>query len=61
MSGPIEKESRSKMNVMFRVARGDEEMEKKFAKEAAPARMAGLTGHRSIGGMRASIIQCRAG
>ncbi|MGC1769523.1 MAG: 3-phosphoserine/phosphohydroxythreonine transaminase [Candidatus Acidiferrales bacterium] len=53
--GPIEKESRSKMNVTFRVARGDEEMEKKFAKEAAAAKMAGLAGHRSIGGMRASI------
>ena len=54
-SGPIEKESRSKMNVTFRVARGDEELEKKFAKEAVAARLVGLAGHRSIGGMRASL------
>ena len=53
--GPIEKDSRSKMNVTFRVAGGNEEFEKKFAKEAAAARLIGLGGHRSIGGMRASI------
>src|ERR1700723_1921942 len=53
--GPIEKDSRSKMNVTFRVAGGNEEIEKKFAKEAAAARLVGLGGHRSIGGMRASI------
>ena len=39
----------------FRVAGGNEEFEKKFAKEAAAARLIGLAGHRSIGGMRASI------
>jgi phosphoserine aminotransferase len=54
-SGPIEKASRSKMNVTFRVARGNDELEKKFAKEAAAARLVGLAGHRSIGGMRASL------
>jgi phosphoserine aminotransferase len=54
-SGPIEKESRSKMNVTFRVAQGNEEIEKKFAKEAVAARLVGLPGHRSIGGMRASL------
>jgi phosphoserine aminotransferase len=53
--GPIEKDSRSKMNVTFRVAGGNEEVEKKFAREAAAARLIGLGGHRSIGGMRASI------
>jgi phosphoserine aminotransferase len=53
--GPIEKESRSKMNVTFRVAGGNEEIENKFVKEAAAARLIGLGGHRSIGGMRASI------
>jgi phosphoserine aminotransferase len=53
--GPIEQDSRSKMNVTFRVAGGDEEVEKKFAKEAAAARLIGLGGHRSVGGMRVSI------
>jgi phosphoserine aminotransferase len=53
--GPIEKDSRSKMNVTFRVAGGNEGLEKKFAAEAAAARLIGLGGHRSVGGMRASI------
>jgi phosphoserine aminotransferase len=53
--GPIEKDARSKMNVTFRVAGGDEVLEKKFAAEAAGARLIGLGGHRSVGGMRASI------
>jgi phosphoserine aminotransferase len=54
-TGPIEKASRSKMNVTFRVAGGNEEIEKKFAKEATAAKLIGLAGHRSIGGMRASL------
>src|SRR5580658_2953232 len=53
--GPIKKDSRSKMNVTFRVAGGNEGLEKKFAAEASAARLVGLAGHRSIGGMRASI------
>lgn len=52
---PVEKESRSKMNVVFRVAGGDETVEKKFAKEAEAAGLIGIKGHRSVGGMRASI------
>lgn len=54
-SGPIQKDSRSKMNVTFRVAGGDEAVEKKFSSESADANLIGLTGHRSVGGMRASI------
>jgi phosphoserine aminotransferase len=54
-SCPVEKESRSKMNVVFRVAHGDEAAEKKFAKEAETAGLVGIKGHRSVGGMRASI------
>jgi len=54
-TGPIEKGSRSKMNVTFRIAGGDEAVEKKFAAESAEARLIGLGGHRSVGGMRASI------
>jgi phosphoserine aminotransferase len=45
--------SRSKMNITFRL--GSEELEKKFAKEATAAGLDGLKGHRSVGGMRASI------
>jgi phosphoserine aminotransferase len=54
-SGPIERESRSKMNVVFRVAGGNEAIEKEFAREATAAGLVGLAGHRSVGGMRASI------
>ena len=52
---PVEKGSRSKMNVVFRVAGGDEALEKKFAEEAAAAGIVGTAGHRSVGGMRASL------
>jgi phosphoserine aminotransferase len=54
-SCPVEKDSRSKMNVVFRVAGGDEAMEKKFAQSAAAAQITGVTGHRSVGGMRVSL------
>jgi phosphoserine aminotransferase len=52
---PVERESRSKMNVVFRVAGGDEAVEAKFVKEAEASLIAGVKGHRSVGGMRASI------
>jgi phosphoserine aminotransferase len=51
--GHAEKDSRSRMNVTFRLP--SEELEKKFAKEATAAGLDGLKGHRSVGGMRASI------
>jgi phosphoserine aminotransferase len=54
-SCPVEKESRSKMNVVFRIAEGGEAIEKQFAQEATAAGFAGLAGHRSVGGMRASL------
>ncbi len=50
---PVEKESRSMMNVTF--VTGDETLDKKFVKEAALAGLVNLKGHRSVGGMRASI------
>ena len=50
---PVQKESRSMMNVTF--VTGDAELDKKFAKEAAAAGLKNLKGHRSVGGMRASI------
>ncbi len=54
-TSPVEKASRSKMNVVFRIAGGDQALEKKFAEEAAAAGIAGVTGHRSVGGMRVSL------
>ncbi len=50
---PVQKGSRSMMNVTF--VTGDAELDKKFAKEAAAAGLKNLKGHRSVGGMRASI------
>jgi phosphoserine aminotransferase len=50
---PVQKDSRSLMNVTF--VTGNEEIDKKFPKEAAAAGLVNLKGHRSVGGMRASI------
>jgi phosphoserine aminotransferase len=50
---PVSKESRSMMNVTF--VTGDADLDKKFASEAAKAGLKNLKGHRSVGGMRASI------
>jgi phosphoserine aminotransferase len=52
---PVERDSRSKMNVVFRVAGGDEAVEVKFVKEAEAVGIVGVKGHRSVGGMRASL------
>ncbi len=51
--GTADKDSRSLMNVCFRAP--SEDLETKFIKEAAAAKLDGLKGHRSVGGMRASI------
>ena len=50
---PVAKEDRSLMNVVF--VTGDEALDKKFVAEAKEQNMHNLGGHRSIGGMRASI------
>ena len=52
---PVDRASRSLMNVVFRVAGGDEAAEKEFAKGAARANLVGTPGHRSVGGMRISL------
>ena len=52
-TAPVEKESRSMMNVTF--VTGDADLDKKFAKEAEAQGLKNLKGHRSVGGMRASI------
>ena len=51
--GHAAKDSRSRMNVTYRLP--SEDLEKTFAKEATAAGLDGLKGHRSVGGMRASI------
>ena len=51
--GHADADSRSIMNVTFRLP--SEELEKKFAVEATAAGLDGLKGHRSVGGIRASI------
>jgi phosphoserine aminotransferase len=51
--GHAHQDCRSRMNVTFRLP--TEELEKKFAKDATAAGLDGLKGHRSVGGMRASI------
>ena len=51
--GTVRKEDRSLMNVPF--ITGNEELDAKFVKEAKAAGFENLKGHRSVGGMRASI------
>lgn len=51
--GTVEKKDRSLMNVPF--VTGDKELDAKFVKEAKAAGFENLKGHRSVGGMRASI------
>ena len=52
-TAPVAKNCRSMMNVVF--VTGDANLDKKFATEAAAAGLKNLKGHRSVGGMRASI------
>ena len=52
-SCPVDMACRSVMNVVFRLP--DEELEQRFLAEAARRGMSGLKGHRSVGGLRASI------
>ncbi len=52
-TGAAAREHRSTMNVTFNLP--SEDLEKRFASEAAAAGLIGLKGHRSVGGLRASI------
>ncbi|XP_045494333.1 probable phosphoserine aminotransferase [Colias croceus] len=54
---PVAKNARSKMNVPFRIGsdKGDEALEKEFLKGAEALGLIQLKGHRSVGGIRASI------
>ncbi len=51
--GTVEKDSRSLMNIPF--VTGNEELDKKFVAEAGKKGFVNIKGHRSVGGMRASI------
>ncbi len=50
---PVDPAFRSRMNIVFRLP--SEELEEKFINEAKKAGMLGLKGHRSVGGLRASV------
>eukprot|EP00794_Sanderia_malayensis_P019577 gene19577-21508_t len=51
----IDPEARSRVNIPFRVGKGDAALEKKFVQEAKSQGLDGLAGHRSVGGCRASM------
>ena len=54
-TGTAVPEFRSNMNVTWRIKGGDEALEKLFIDEAKKLGMSSLKGHRSVGGLRASI------
>jgi phosphoserine aminotransferase len=51
--GTVEKASRSNMNIPYRLP--NEDLEKEFLAEASKLKLLGLKGHRSVGGIRASL------
>ena len=52
-ANPVEIQSRSLMNIPFTLA--DAELDKPFLQQAEDAGLLNLKGHRSVGGMRASV------
>jgi len=58
--GPVSQEDRSNMNVVFRIQGNKEDLEKRFAQEAETDGMTGLKGHRSVGGLRASLYNAQS-
>ena len=52
-SGTVDEQDRSLMNVPF--VTGDDELDKKFIAQAKEKGIVNIKGHRSVGGMRASI------
>lgn len=55
--GKVRPDSRSRMNVTFTT--GDDALDAAFVSEAAAAGLAGLKGHRSVGGLRASLYNAQ--
>lgn len=56
---PLDLGSRSDMNIVFRIKDGDEELESLFVKEAKKNGLLELKGHRSAGGLRASLYNAQ--
>lgn len=56
---PVLKKDRSLMNVVYRIRGNNEALEKKFVEEATAAGLSGLKGHRSVGGLRASLYNAQ--
>lgn len=54
-SCPVDKGCRSRTNVPFQIKGGDEALEKKFLEEAKKVKLYTLAGHRTVGGIRASL------
>jgi phosphoserine aminotransferase len=54
-TSPVHQKDRSTQNVIFHIRGGDENLEKRFVQESEAAGFIGLQGHRSAGGLRASI------
>jgi len=54
-TAPVAKDARSRMNVPFQIMGGNDELEKKFLKDAEKCKLFTLAGHRSVGGIRASL------
>lgn len=52
---PVDVNCRSRMNLPFRIKGGDEALEKEFLQKAEKLGMMQLKGHRSVGGIRASL------
>jgi phosphoserine aminotransferase len=51
----VAKNARSRTNVVFRIKGGDAALEKKFVEGAEAIGLHTLKGHRSVGGLRASL------
>lgn len=58
-AGPVNEADRSRMNVVFRIAGGNENLERTFVSEATAQGLTNLKGHRSVGGLRASIYNAQ--
>lgn len=54
-SCPVPASVRSRVNIPFRIQNGNEDLEKQFVDEAKRRNMIQLKGHRSVGGIRASL------
>lgn len=54
-TNPVDARYRSKMNIPFLIKGGDQNLEKKFLSEAEKIKLSTLAGHRSVGGLRASV------